>query len=320
LVVFLILQNTPTQDSKIGVIIPALNEEKSIGVVLEDIKKELNEFNYKIIVVDGKSSDGTVSIAKQSGAQVIFQKNKGYGEALFAGYFFATEELNCEILVTVDADGTYSAKDCVKIIKKILSFDADYVVGRRRINSKNMTASHRFGNKVISWMIRRFLKINLHDTQSGLFAFRSYLIDNLDLRQTGWAVNTEALTKASDLGMIIDQVDISYSKRIGMTKGNTIRGGWTNLQVIIRMIRDSNPLLLMGAFGLALIVIGAGIGISVIYEIYFTGDLTRPNSVILSALLIIAGIQIFSFGLVADMMKKRQQPRLKKSHNLYEKN
>jgi len=301
------LQNTQTQDSKIGIIIPTLNEEKSIGVVLEDVKKELKDFDYEIIVVDGKSSDATVLIAKQSGAQVIFQKNTGYGEALFAGYFFANEELNCDILLTLDADGTYSAKDCVKIIKKILSYDADYVVGRRKTNSKNMTASHRFGNKLISWMIRKFLKINLHDTQSGLFAFRSYLIDNLDLRQTGWAVNTEALTKASDLGMIIDQVDISYSKRIGITKGSTTQAGWVNLQVIIRMIRDSNPLLLIG------------IGISVVYEIYSTGDLKRPNSVVLSALLIIAGIQLFSFGLVADMMKKRQQTRLKKPHNLYEK-
>ena len=149
------MQNTQTQDSKIGIIIPTLNEEKSIGVVLEDVKKELKDFNYEIIVVDGKSSDATVLIAKQSGAQVIFQKNKGYGEALFAGYFFANEELDCDILVTLDADGTYSANDCVKIIEKILSLDADYVVGRRKINSQNMTASHRFGNKVISWMIRK---------------------------------------------------------------------------------------------------------------------------------------------------------------------
>ena len=133
------------QDSlqKIGIVIPALNEEKSIGHVIKDLKNELQKLDFEIIVVDGRSSDKTVSISKELGVKVIIQKNKGYGEALYAGYFYAVNELNRTIIVTMDADGTYSAKDCVKIIKKLISFDADYVVGKRLVNSENMTFSHR---------------------------------------------------------------------------------------------------------------------------------------------------------------------------------
>lgn len=304
---------------KIGIIIPTLNEEKSIGHVLNDIKNLLSSFSYEIVVVDGRSSDKTVEIAKTANARVIYQKKKGYGEALFAGYVYATKELNCDILVTLDADGTYAAKDSVKIINMIMMHDADYVVGRRSVNSQNMTASHRFGNRVISWLIRNLLKINIHDTQCGLFAFRSYLIDNIDLRQYGWAVNTEMLTKASDLGMIISETNISYSERIGATKGNTIRGGLVNLQVILRMMRDSNPLLLFSLMGLALTSSGIWVGVIVVSTYLETGIVTRPNLTLLSALLIIAGIQLFSMGMMADMMRKRQQYRIKMPHNLYNK-
>lgn len=306
-------------NSKIGVIIPTLNEQESIGLMITSLKKELTEFDYKIIIVDGKSSDRTVEIAKQQGSDVIYQKTKGYGEALFAGYFYATHELNCDILITIDADGTYSAKDCVKVIEKIKSHDADYVVGSRKVNSENMTTSHRIGNKVISWAIRTFLNIELKDTQSGLFGFRSYLTDNIDVGQTGWAVNTELLTKASDLGMIVDEIDISYAPRIGETNVNTIQAGLVNLQMIIRMMRDYKPMQILGSIGIGLIGLGIISGSIVLYDYFKTGIIHHQNVALLGVLLIMTGIQVFSLGLVADMMRKKQQVKLKFAHNLYRK-
>jgi len=305
--------------SKIGIIIPTLNEEKSIGLVINELKRELGQFDCMIIVVDGRSTDRTISVAKENGAEVIYQKNKGYGDALIAGYFYAARELQCDILVTIDADGTYSAKDCLKVITKIESLTADYVVGRRLANSKNMTFSHRIGNRIISWLIRNFLDINIRDTQSGLFGFRSYLTENIDLGQVKWAINTELLTKATELGMTVDEVDISYSERIGETKSNTIRGGLTNLQMIIRMIRDFKPLLILGSLGAALLGVGIIFGSIVLYDFFKTGTIHHSSSAVLSALLVISGIQLFSLGLVADMLRRKQQTKLKLAHNLYTK-
>lgn len=314
-----ILMSRSDNNQKIGIIIPTLNEEKTIGNVIKNLKTELKDFDYELVVIDGKSSDGTVSISKELGANVIIQKNKGYGEALFAGYFYASNELNCNLLVTIDADGTYSAKDCTKIINKLISFDADYVVGKRSINSENMTRSHIIGNKIISWLIRKFLKIKLQDTQSGLFGFRSYLIENIDLRQQGWAVNTELLTKALELGMKIDEINVEYYPRISKTNLNTMNAGLVNLQVILRMIRDSNPLLFLGVGGLLLLITGIYFGSIVLIDYMITGVVSHPNLAILSALFVIAGIQLISLGLVADLLKRRQQIRLKFSHNLYKK-
>ena len=145
------------------------------------------------------------------------------------------------------------------------------------------------------------------------------MIDKIDLRQSGWAVNTEMLTKASDLGMIIDEIDVVYNSRIGKTNINTLNAGLVNLQVILRMVRDSNPLLLLGVIGLFLFVAGIYFGSVVILDYVTTGVVHHPNLAILSALFIMTGIQLVSLGMVADMIKKRQQMRLKIPHNLYRK-
>ena len=119
--------------------------------------------------------------------------------------------------------------------------------------------------------------------------------------------------------MIVDEVNISYSERIGETKISTIKAGLINLQMIIRMIRDFKPLLFLGSMGASLMGLGLIVGSVVVYDFFTTGGIHHPNSAILSALLVMAGIQVFSLGLVADMFRKKQQVKLKFAHNLYRK-
>lgn len=305
---------------KISVIIPALNEEKSIGMVIEKVKDALKDSKFDVVVVDGRSTDKTVEIALQKNAKVIYQKKLGYGNALFAGYMYSIEELNSDILVTIDADDTYEPNDILKLIEPIITNSADYIVGRRKVSSKSMTTSHRFGNKVISHLIRKLLHVNLNDTQCGLFAFRSELIQNIDFFTTfGWAINTELLTRAAESGMNIEQVDVSYHSRISETKVNTIKAGAINLAIILRMMRDSEPLMLLGIIGVIFMSIGVIFGSFVLVDFFETGIVNRPNLAVLSAMLIITGLQIFLFGLVADMVKRRQQKRLRFTHNFYSK-
>jgi len=306
--------------NKIGIIIPALNEEKSIGMVTEKVKNALKDSKFDIVVVDGRSTDKTVEIALQKNAKVIYQKKLGYGNALFAGYMYSVEELDSDILVTIDADDTYDPNDILKLIKPIITNSADYVVGKRKVSSESMSTSHRFGNKVISYLIRKLLHVNLSDTQCGLFAFRSELIQNIDFFTTfGWAVNTELLTRANESGMNIVQVDVSYHSRIGETKVNTIKAGAVNLAIILRMMRDSEPLMLLGIIGVIFMSLGVIFGSIVLADFFETGIVNRPNLAVFSAMLIITGLQIFLFGLVADMIKRRQQKRLRFTHNFYSK-
>jgi len=310
-------QVTNEQGSKIVVIIPTLNEASGIATVINNVKEAFEGFNYEILVVDGRSTDDTVNIAKSCGARVIYQRRKGYGNALLAGCIYGVEKLASDILVTIDADGSYDPHDCPKLIRKILSHESDYVVGRRRRNAKSMSVSHRFGNWLISWLVRRLLHVQISDTQSGLFAFRSELIDNVDIRASGWAVNTEMLKRAAELNMVIDEVEVSYSERIGRTKLNTFNAGLTNILVILQMMRDTEPLLLLGIVGLLFLIAGGAIGSYVIAAWLSVGTLTNTGLALLSALLVVTGVQLISLGLIADMMKKRQRQSLRLLHNYY---
>jgi glycosyltransferase involved in cell wall biosynthesis len=305
-------------DNRIAVVIPTLNEEKGIAVVIDKIHEALKNYNYDIIVSDGRSKDKTVESALKHNAKVIYQRRKGYGDALIAGYMYAIEELGSDILVNLDADGTYEPNDIPKLIDKIIANEADYVVGKRIVSAESMKRSHIFGNKAISFLIQRLLKVNVTDTQSGLFAFRSYLIRNIESWATsGWALNTELLTKAAENEMIIREVDISYYPRIGEAHNTTIGGGIANLTVIIRMLRDTEPLRMLGIVGSIMLAIGVGIGGIVVYDFVQTGTVKHTSSAILAALLIIMGVQVFSLGLVADMVKRRQLRRIRPANSYY---
>ena len=96
--------------TKIVIVIPTLNECEAVGKVLNGIEQSMESFNYKILVVDGRSNDGTDEIVKNMGAEVIYQKGKGYGDALKTGFFYATKRLFAEIIVMLDADLTYDPK------------------------------------------------------------------------------------------------------------------------------------------------------------------------------------------------------------------
>jgi glycosyltransferase involved in cell wall biosynthesis len=221
---------------KVAIIVPALNEEGGIGKVIAGLKQAFQGFDYQIVVVDGNSTDNTVTISTANGAKIIYQNQRGYGNALLAGYYYATREMGCQVLITTDADGTYDASDAVRVVEPILNGTADYVVGKRRVSSESMSASHRFGNKVISGLINALLDVKIKDTQCGLFAFRSDLIKKVNFSEMSWAVNTEFLRLARMIGMRQQDVSISYTKRIGDSKVGTWKAGYKNLQVILKLL------------------------------------------------------------------------------------
>jgi len=303
---------------KICVIIPTLNEEKGVGKVIDDIKQSLKDYDFEIVISDGRSNDKTVEISKEHGANVIFQKGIGYGDALLSGYLFSIEKFDADILINLDADETYEPKDMPKFLDEVISKKSDYIVGKRKVSSKNMKVSHIIGNRIISSLVRNLLHVKVSDTQCGLFAFRSYLIKNIQNWGTpGWALNTELLTKAAEYGMKIKEIETEYHPRAGTAHNTTIAGGIANLSVILRMLRDSQPLLLMGSIGSFLIGLGILFGLMLVSDYLNLGEIYRPHTATLSGVLVIAGIQILTLGLVADMIKRTRLKRIAPRSNYF---
>jgi glycosyltransferase involved in cell wall biosynthesis len=221
---------------RIAVVIPTLNEAKSIGKVLDEVFNVLRGMDFEVLIVDGHSEDATVDIARSKGAKVIYQRNRGYGDALKTGFLHARNSLNPDVLVMMDGDYTYDPKDIPKLIKPILAGQADMVVGNRfpRMEKGAMTLVNKIGNKILSWVARRILKVNVHDTQCGIRAFKTELLNHMNLTCEGMPFATEMLAEAKFAGAKIVEVPVAYRVRIGSAKLNPIRDGFLILGLIIK--------------------------------------------------------------------------------------
>jgi dolichol-phosphate mannosyltransferase len=291
---------------RIAVVIPTLNEAKSIGKVLDEVFNVLNGMDFEVLIVDGHSEDATVDIARSKGAKVIYQKNRGYGDALKTGFLHARNSLNADVIVMMDGDYTYDPKDIPKLIKPILAGQADMVLGNRfpKMEKGAMTLLNKIGNKILSWFARKTLKINVHDTQCGIRAFKTNLLDHMNLTCEGMPFATEMLAEARLAGAKMVETPVAYRPRIGDAKLNRIRDGLRILGTIVRLIRDTSPLLFFGVIGFVFMVAGVILGVDVTLEWIRTGTVRRIPTLLLTVLLIIGGIQFFAVGLLADMIKR----------------
>ena len=311
----------------VAIIIPTLNEEQGIGEVIREIHRTLDEYrlhvsdiNNKVIVpirpgivvVDGGSTDNTVSVVKEKGEIIVRQRGRGYGHALITGFKYAIEAFDPEVLVMMDADGTYDAADIPRLLMPILSDELDLVLGCRfdRMDHGAMTWTNSIGNKILSWFARRFLGVHVCDSQCGLRALTPDLVEIFNGQAKGMSFATEMLADAEQAGARIGEVSIVYRPRIGTTKLSPLRDGVKIAGIILRLLRDYKPMLFFGGLGFASALVGLALGFDVILEYMSTGTVTKIPTAILTAFLLGAGVQLASLGLLADMIKG-QKPQKK---------
>jgi len=209
---------------QVDVIIPAFNEQNSIGSVIYDIPKDLVR---DIIVVDNNSSDETSINAKNAGATVLKQPLQGYGNACLKGIEYITnKEIQPDVVVFLDADYSDFPQEMNLLLNKIWK-GADMVIGNRvkeKREKGSMTIPQIFGN----WLACNLMKIIYGYRYRDLGPFRAIKFSKLQEigmvdKTYGWTV--EMQVKALNLKMNIQQVDLSYRKRIGHSKiSGTIKG------------------------------------------------------------------------------------------------
>lgn len=297
---------------KLAIVIPALNEEEGIGQVIDEISKVFYGNNYSVIVVDGNSEDDTAIIARKKGAIVIGQLGKGYGDALLSGFIYAVEELDPFIIAMMDADMTYDPKDILVLTGPILKGDADLVIGNRFLGMEegSMTLVNRVGNRFLSTIFRLFLRINVYDTQCGIRVFKADLLNRINLISTGMPFATEMLAEAKFAGASISEEPVSYRPRVGEPKLVPLKDGLRIFVTILRLMRDTKPLLFFGGLGFILGIMGFILGLDVTLEWLKTHSITRLPTIILSVLLLIGAMQFFTLGLIADMIKGLRKKRI----------
>lgn len=214
-------------------VIPALNEEESLGNVLERVDRSLLS---EIILVDGGSSDDTVAIAEANGARVIREAQRGYGRACAAGVASALGE----VIVFMDADGADDSGQITDLLTPILQDEADMVLGSRLagvISPGAMPWHQKFGNQLSAGMIRQLYGLPISDLSPFRAVLRSKLME-LDMREMTYGWPTEMITKAARQDWRILEVPVNYHPRIGGQSkiSGTVRGTVLATYYIMRTI------------------------------------------------------------------------------------
>lgn len=208
----------------IKVIIPAYNEQESIGLVLKDIPKHVSE----IIVVSNASTDATEEVAARGGATVLIESNMGYGYACLKGMqHIASQDQKPDIIVFLDGDYSDYPEQLDEIIAPILEQDMDMVIGARdkRLREKgSMTFPQIFGNWLATSLMRLFFGAKFTDL--GPFRamkYKSLLLLEMEDKTYGWTV--EMQLKVLKKKMTYTEVPVKYRNRIGVSKvSGTIKG------------------------------------------------------------------------------------------------
>ena len=202
-------------------IIPALNEEESIRQVLEAIP---GDAVTEILVVDGGSSDATVTIAQAEGARVIHESRRGYGRACATGVAAARGD----ILLFLDADGADDPTQLPDLLAPLQGNRADMVLGSRlagEIAPGAMPYHQRFGNQLAAWLIRRLYGLELTDLSPFRAVGRQSLL-SLEMEDMGYGWPTEMIVKAARKGWQVVETPVRYRPRIGGRSkiSGTVRG------------------------------------------------------------------------------------------------
>jgi len=289
--------------ARVVVVIPTLNECKAVGKVVRAVHSALNGYNHHVLIVDGHSTDGTDQIAKDLGATVIYQPGKGYGNALKTGFLYARKRLDAQIIVMMDADQTYDPKYIPSLVNPILKGEADMVVGNRFAGLRKgaMTFVNKIGNQMLSLVAKLALGLKVYDTQSGMRAFKSELLDHMELMAVGMPLAMEMLAEAHSVDARILEVPISYMPRVGQTKLHPVKDGGKILGTTVRLMFDVRPLLFFGSIGTVLGIMGLLLH-------YLTLPIELAH-IILPFILIIGGMLLFWIGLVIVMTRKLRKRR-----------
>jgi len=295
---------------RVLVIIPAYNEEATVGQVVRVIQQNLIGFpSHEILVVDDGSDDETSIRANAAGAQVVrHDVNRGLGAAFKTGLDYALES-RADVMVNIDADGQFSGADIPSLIAPILSGSADFAVGDRFAprsqRPANMPWVKYIGNAMMTRLINAITGRVFTDVSSGFRAYSFEALLRLNLHG-GFTYTQESFLDLATKGMRICQVPVSvryFSHRRSRISGSVLRYALNTLLIIFRTYRDHKPLRVFGWLGGLFVASGGSGGLVVLFHFLKAQQFSPYKYLALaSAYLITIGLGFWMLGLVADMI------------------
>ncbi|MBX9454742.1 MAG: glycosyltransferase [Rhizobium sp.] len=290
-----------TQDYEIAVLIPCYNEQLTIGDVVTGFRRALP--TARIYVYDNNSRDDTAMRAALAGATVFRERRQGKGNVVRR--MFA--DIEADIYLMADGDGTYSPDDAEALINTLLTERVDMVVGTRRdVTVDAGRKGHAFGNKIFNRLYRSIFGKDFTDIFSGYRAFSRRFAKSFPAVSDGFEIETEMSVHATRLKMPVCELELDYGRRPegSFSKLSTFGDGRKILWMFAMLMKETRPFAFYLAIASALMAASLTFMTPVVFEFLETGLVPRMPTWILSMVLLMTSVMVFTVGLVLDSLAR----------------
>lgn len=291
---------------KLVIQIPCYNEEKALPITLKDLPQKIEGIDeIEVLIIDDGSKDNTVAVAKSLGVKhvVNMPHNCGLAKAFVAG-LQKSLEIGADIIVNTDADNQYCANDIEKLVKPILAGDADIVIGTRPVSKiEHFSPLKKLLQKLGSCVMRLISSTEVEDAPSGFRAFSRNSALQLNVFDN-YTYTLETIIQARAKGLILKCVpinvnaDLRKSKLVKSMFDYIIRSVFT----MIRMFIIYRPFRFFAIIAGLFLTLGTILGLRFLYYYVFSSGNGHIQSLILSAILIITGVQIAVIAVLSELM------------------
>jgi glycosyltransferase involved in cell wall biosynthesis len=300
---------TENRPIAIAVLVPCYNEEITIEKVVADFRAALPEAT--VYVYDNNSRDRTVEVARKAGAVVRKEPRQGKGNVVRR--MFA--DVEADVYVLVDGDDTYDAAASRMLVDQLVEERLDFINAMRVSSAKDAyRAGHRFGNWLLTGLVRQIFGRQFNDMLSGYKFLSRRFVKSFPAMSSGFETETELAVHALELRMPCTEVATVYKERPpgSVSKLRTYSDGAHIMMLIARLVKDERPLHFFGLSGVLSMVIAVFLSIPLLVTYLETGLVPRVPTAILSVALVIVGVLSMFAGLILDMTTKtrREMKRL----------
>lgn len=293
---------------KVAVLIPCYNEEIAIGKVVRDFRQALP--HAAIYVYDNNSRDRTAIVAGEAGAIVRHEPQQGKGHVVRRMF----RDIDADYYIMVDGDDTYEAGHGPDLLRTAMSGPFDLVnYIRRETENAAYRGGHRFGNRMLTGVVRKIFGNRVKDMLSGYKVFSRRFVKSFPALSSGFDIETELTVHALELSMPISHVDGPYRGRPdgSESKLHTYRDGYRILKLIMKLIRHERPMFFFGCIGILLALVALTLVEPVVVHYLATGFVPRlPTAILSMGLILLASLSVTTGTILDTVSRGRREVRM----------
>jgi glycosyltransferase involved in cell wall biosynthesis len=290
-------QNAP----RVAVLVPCYNEAAAIASVVHGFKAALPDAT--IYVYDNNSSDDTSAVAREAGAVVRLETMRGKGNVVRRMY----ADVEADVYVLVDGDDTYEAAAAPGMVERLWAEHLDMINGRRVTEIQAAyRAGHRFGNAVLTGIVRRIFGDPIHDMLSGYRVMSRRFVKSFPTIAEGFGIETEMTVHALQLRMPLAEMPTQYKDRPAgsVSKLRTYHDGILILRTIVNLVRQERPAAFFGFIAAILAFVSLILIYPVVVEYFHTGLVRRFPTAVLSTGIMLAAFLSLTSGVILDSVTR----------------